>query len=126
MRKLIFALARWPLAATLVRWMFAHMSMMIPVERLYEDELVMAFHHPQPSYAVHVLLVPKRAIAGLAALGDADGDVLLAVYAAVQRLVGELGLAERGYRLVCNGGQFQDVGQLHFHLVGGGEDAREA
>ena len=32
-------------------------------------------------------------------------------------LVQDLELAERGYRLIVNGGAYQDVKQLHFHLI---------
>jgi diadenosine tetraphosphate (Ap4A) HIT family hydrolase len=28
-------------------------------------------------------------------------------------------LKEAGYRLIVNGGKYQDVAQLHFHLVSG-------
>lgn len=34
-------------------------------------------------------------------------------------LVRELGLEEKGYRLVIYGGPNQDIPQLHFHLVSG-------
>jgi diadenosine tetraphosphate (Ap4A) HIT family hydrolase len=31
--------------------------------------------------------------------------------------VSELELERAGYRLVVNGGKYQDVAQLHFHLI---------
>ena len=44
----------------LVGWMFTDMSFAIPVKRLRETEMLLAFYHPKPSYPLHVLLVPKQ------------------------------------------------------------------
>jgi diadenosine tetraphosphate (Ap4A) HIT family hydrolase len=48
-----------------------------------------------------------------------DADFLLDLVQAVQSLVKELNLEPGGYRLITNGGAFQDVPHLHFHLVSG-------
>lgn len=53
------------LFAPLIGWIFAHMSFAIPVQRLRETKTLMAFYHPKPAYAFHVLLVPKKAVASL-------------------------------------------------------------
>jgi histidine triad (HIT) family protein len=123
---MLFALARGRAVGVVVRWGFAHMSGCLPVSRLYESDSVVAFYHPRPAYAVHVLIVPKRGIAGLGAVGAKDQPLLGEVVAAAQRVVRMLGLEEQGYRLVVNGGAYQDVGQLHFHLIseGGGTGER--
>jgi diadenosine tetraphosphate (Ap4A) HIT family hydrolase len=39
------------------------------------------------------------------------------LFATVQFLVRELGLEQPGYRLVANGGAYQDIPILHFHLI---------
>jgi diadenosine tetraphosphate (Ap4A) HIT family hydrolase len=51
------------------------------------------------------------------ALQTADADFLLDLVQTVQSLVKELNLESRGYRLITNGGAYQDVPHLHFHLV---------
>ena len=96
------------------------MSFAVPVKRLRETETLLAFHHPQPSYPVHVLIVPKKAIASLDELTSADDPFLAEVFRVSQELVKELDLAQSGYRLIVNGGEYQDVPQLHFHLISGG------
>lgn len=101
--------------APLIGWMFAHMSFAIPVKRLRETETMMAFHHPKPSYPFHVLLVPKRAVKTLMDLNSNDAAFLTELYPTVQSLVEEFNLAS--FRLIVNGGEYQDVPQLHFHLV---------
>ena len=117
MAKMLFAVARSSFAGLLVRWTFAYMSFLIPVERLRETPYVMAFYHPKPSYAVHILIVPKKSIRRMIDLTEADGDLLVDLFQVVRSLVKELALEARGYRLITNGGHHQDVPQLHFHLI---------
>jgi histidine triad (HIT) family protein len=116
---LIFHLARSAAFGTFVGWIFAHMSFAIPVKRLLETDTLIAFYHPQPAYAIHILLVPKIAIKDLAALGEQHKEFLNDLFPSVQRIVRELGLEQAGYRLIANGGSYQDIPQLHFHLVSG-------
>ena len=94
------------------------MSFALPVDRLRETSSLLAFYHPHPSYPVHILLVPKKPLATLGELDPvADGAFLKDLYACVQELVEEFRLAEGGYRLIVNGGKYQDFPYLHFHLV---------
>jgi histidine triad (HIT) family protein len=111
MRKLLW------LVAPLIGWIFAHMSFAIPVKRLRETETLMAFHHPKPSHPFHVLLVSKKAVASLKELDPTDTTFLTDLYSTVQNLVNEFQLAEGAYRLIVNGGEYQDFPQLHFHLI---------
>ncbi len=105
-------------AWNVARFFLAHMSFAIPVHRLCETDTLLAFHHPKPSYPLHILLVPKRAIPTLADLDPAaDAPFLSDLFAAVQSLVTEFDLQSGGYRLIVNGGEYQDFPLLHFHLV---------
>jgi histidine triad (HIT) family protein len=91
------------------------MSFLIPVARLRETSSLIAFHHPSPSYKFHVLIVPKREVASLAQLDPDDTTFLTDLYSTVQSLVDEFHL--RAYRLIVNGGEYQDFPHLHFHLI---------
>lgn len=104
----------WWLAPS-IGWIFAHMSFAIPVQRLRETKTLVAFRHPKPSYSFHVLLVPKKAVASLKEFDSNDSDFLSDLYATVQILVEEFHLS--AYRLILNGGEYQDFPQLHFHLI---------
>jgi len=95
------------------------MSFLLPVDRLRETETLLAFHHPRPSYPVHILLVPRRAVATLAELTSDDSDFLTDLVQTVNSVVQELDQQQNGYRLITNGGAYQDVPQLHFHLISG-------
>lgn len=101
--------------APFIGWVFEHMSFAIPVKRLRETDTLMAFYHPKPAYPFHVLLMPKKAVAHLTDLNPADTVFLTDLFSTVQSLVEEFHLP--AYRLIVNGGEFQDFPQLHFHLV---------
>ena len=98
------------------------MSFAIPVKRLRETETLMAFYHPNPSYRFHILLVPKKAVVSLKELDPADAIFLIDLYSTVQNIVNEFQLP--AYRLILNGGEYQDFPQLHFHLVSDVETQR--
>ena len=91
------------------------MSFAIPVKRLRETETLLAFYHPKPAYQFHVLLIPKKSVASLKEFDSKDSAFLIDLYSTVQSLVDEFGLS--AYRLIVNGGAYQDFPQLHFHLV---------
>jgi len=95
--------------------MFEHMSFAIPVKRLRETETLLAFYHPKPAYKFHVLLVPKKSVASLKEFDSKDSAFLIDIYSTVQSLVDEFQL--NAYRLIVNGGEYQDFPQLHFHLI---------
>jgi len=117
--RFLWSFARSNPGQRMVGWVFQNMSAVLPVKRLYETPTLLAFYHPKPVYPVHILLVPKKAIESPLHLGETDQDFLVDVFEAVRVLVGELALAEKGYRLVLNGGAYQDMAQLHFHLISG-------
>ena len=98
-----------------INWIFAYMSFLIPLPRLRETDTLMAFHHPKPAYPFHVILTPKRNIPTLKDLHPDDATFLRDLYAAVQSLVDEFDL--KAYRLIVNGGEYQDFPHLHFHLI---------
>jgi len=99
----------------LTRWIFARMNFLLPVERIHETETLIAFRHPKPAYPFHVLIVPKKVIQTLAELDPNDSAFLADVFSTVQSLVNKFHLS--AYRLIVNGGKYQDFPQLHFHLI---------
>jgi histidine triad (HIT) family protein len=102
---------------SLIAWILVHMSFLIPVIRLRETPTLLAFYHPQPSYPMHILIVPKRAISNLLDITPSDQPFLVDLFACVRALVLELHLDQQGYRLIVNGGDYQEIPQLHFHLI---------
>jgi histidine triad (HIT) family protein len=109
-----YTLLRRPFFYRIFIWMLNHLPFAIPVERLRETNSLMAFFHPRPDYPIHVIFVPKKAIRSLADLDPAD-PFLADLVSAVQSLVVEYHLP--AYRLIVNGGEYQEFPHLHFHLI---------
>ena len=95
----------------------------IPSDIVYEDDDVLAFNDIDPKAPVHVLVIPKKHIASLNELTEADGALLLKIMLVIQKSAQDKHIAESGYRVVNNCGEQggQTVGHLHFHLLGGRE-----
>ena len=92
----------------------------IPAKVVYEDDLCLAFHDVNPQAPVHVLVIPKQEITGLAALTDEHAPLIGHLLVIAGKLAAQLNLAN-GYRVVANQGLDggQTVDHLHFHLLGG-------
>lgn len=90
----------------------------IPAEFVYEDDHVFAIRDISPQAPVHVIIITKSEIAGLASLPD-QGDHQAILNAA--KKIGEQEGLGNGYRLVINQGEDggQSVNHLHAHLLGG-------
>jgi histidine triad (HIT) family protein len=116
--KRLYAFLRTRFGKFIFYWMLRYMTFALPVERLRETATLIAFHHPKPDYPLHVILIPRAPIATLAELNPVnDSAFLTELFSTVQSLVKEFHLAEGGYRLIVNGGKFQEFPHLHFHLI---------
>jgi histidine triad (HIT) family protein len=91
----------------------------IPADIVYEDDRCLAFKDVNPQAPVHVLVIPKKEIASVEAIGDADADLLGHLWIVIRNVARQLGVAG-GYRVVVNCGPAagQSVDHLHFHLLG--------
>lgn len=92
----------------------------IPAKKAYESETLIVIHDIAPAAPVHLLLIPKKPIENLQAMGPEDFGLLAEVVQVAQSLAKTHGI-EQGYRLITNSGAAagQTVFHLHFHLLGG-------
>ena len=95
----------------------------IPAEIVYEDDLVLAFNDINPKAPTHVLIIPKKPIPRIAEAEPEDHQVLGHLLLKAREVAGELGLHEKGFRLVVNNGHDagETVPHLHLHILGGRE-----
>ncbi len=93
----------------------------IPAKIIHDDPLCLAFHDVNPQAPVHVLVIPKKEIASMAELTEADAALVGHMFLTIGRLARSLGVDEAGYRVVVNHGRDagQSVDHLHFHLLAG-------
>lgn len=92
----------------------------IPSRRLWEDESCIAIEDLNPQARTHLLIIPRKHLASLAAASDQDEALLGHLLATVAKVAREHNL-ESGYRTVINIGEDggQTVAHLHVHLLGG-------
>ena len=92
----------------------------IPAKLIHEDEYCVAFHDIAPQAPVHVLIVPRKAVARIAEAGAEDQALLGHLLLVAQKVAKQLTLA-KGFRLVVNNGPDggESVPHLHVHLLGG-------
>jgi len=92
----------------------------IPVKKLAEDAVAMAFPDLNPQAPTHALIIPKKHLASLAEVGPEDWPLVGALHAMAVKVAGSQGLGN-GYRVVTNTGadSGQTVFHLHLHLLGG-------
>jgi histidine triad (HIT) family protein len=95
------------------------MSTILPIHRLRETKNLIAFHNPEPTYPLHFLIIPKQPITRFMDISPSDQGLIMELVQMIQCLVEELDLDEEGYRLIVNGGKYQSLPRLHFHLVSG-------
>lgn len=92
----------------------------IPADIVYEDNLAIAFRDVNPQAPVHILVIPKEAIAHLSDAESKDHALMGHLLLTVKRVAEQEGLA-KGYRVVINNGDDggQTVHHLHLHILGG-------
>jgi histidine triad (HIT) family protein len=93
----------------------------VPADIVYESESAIAFRDINPQAPTHVLVIPRKHIATINDLDEADRSLVGDLYLAAQQIAAEEGVAESGYRAVmnCNEGAGQSVFHIHLHVLGG-------
>lgn len=86
----------------------------LPSTKEFEDENVLVFKNIYPLAETHLLVVPKKHIATFMDLKDEMNDL---VHIA-QKVIKDKNLGS-GYKIVVNGGKYQQVPHFHLHLLAG-------
>ena len=90
----------------------------IPVTKIYEDEVVLAFLDIGPISDGHTLVIPKQ---HFEKLHDCPAELLGRVSSRLGKIAGAVATAmgSDGYNLLCNNGRAagQLVEHLHFHII---------
>lgn len=89
-----------------------------PSDKVYEDDLTVAFWDINPVRPVHILIVPKEHIPTLNDIVE-DNHILAHVGQVARKIAEDFGVDQSGYRLFINvnrgGGQV--IFHLHAHLI---------
>jgi diadenosine tetraphosphate (Ap4A) HIT family hydrolase len=121
--RIFFHLARSPLSAFFIGHIFAHLSFLLPDIKANQQPQVLVLRHPLPSSDIHLLAVPKlkvRSFLDLDLTAHSDRQLTLSLLRSLAEVAAWLKL--NPYTLILNGGKYQDVPQLHVHLIDGNID----
>jgi len=93
----------------------------IPSNKVYEDDEMLAFYDINPAAPIHILIIPKKHITSLAHLKKEDEALIGRIYTKINEIANEKGFKEKGYRVIVNCGEDggQEVMHLHFHILAG-------
>jgi len=119
-KQLLFKLARSRYSTYFIGFAFEYLAPLLPVAKLYQDRYGLIFFHPVPFWETHLLAVPKKCIPSFSALNLQrleDQTLILALFWAIQQVAAQQRFNR--YTVLVNGGAYQDVPQLHFHLAAG-------
>ena len=91
----------------------------IPARIEHEDDRYIAIHDIQPAAPVHLLVIPKKAIATLNDLTPGDAELVGGMFLLARELMHKQG--RKDYRTVfnCGAGAQQSVFHLHLHVLAG-------
>jgi len=89
------------------------------VERVRETANVLAYHHTQPYWPVHIVVIPKRHISSLLTIEEADAALLLELIAVIREVAAEVTASQGACRVLTNLGAYQDSKHLHWHVSAG-------
>jgi diadenosine tetraphosphate (Ap4A) HIT family hydrolase len=95
----------------------------IPADKIFENDVCIAFHDISPVAPVHVLVVPKADFISFNDFAEnAKPEFVAKFFKSVREVANKLGLAENGYRVLFNHGRdaSQTVFHFHVHILGGG------
>ena len=96
-------------------------SGVIPCDKVYENEYVLAFRDIDPKAPTHILIIPKKHITTLNEINENDQDLLGELLLTAKKIAKDEGIDTSGYRTVfnCNSDGGQTVFLIHMHLLGG-------
>lgn len=92
----------------------------LEVKKVWEDARVLAFHHPRPQAAIHVVVIPRQHVPSLLDPMARDGALLTSMVMAIQEVAKELGLDGRGFYVRANAGAPGVTPHMHWHILGPG------
>lgn len=92
----------------------------LPADKVYEDDLYLAFRDIKPAAPVHLVVIPKRHVPRLGECGEDDARLVSGLVFAAKKAAEKEGLDS--FRLIINDGAEagQTVFHLHAHVLGGG------
>jgi histidine triad (HIT) family protein len=88
----------------------------ITIQKVWEDERVLAFQSPQPESEIHVIVIPKKHVPSLLDPMALDGALLSSMVLAIQNVARQLGLDRTGFYVRANAAAPGVTPHTHWHV----------
>ena len=93
----------------------------LPAEKVYEDDDFLVIKDIKPVAPIHLLIITKKHYDSLYNFKEEDASLLGRALLVAEKVAQQVGIHDKGYRLVINegvhGGKL--VPHFHIHLLGG-------
>jgi len=93
----------------------------IPVDVIWQDDDFLVIKDIHPQAPVHLLIIPKKHFEALHDFTEEDAPLLGKALLVAEQVAKQVGVHEKGYRLIINEGEHGGklVPHIHIHLLGG-------
>jgi histidine triad (HIT) family protein len=93
----------------------------IPSNKVYEDDLVLAFNDINPVAPVHILVIPKKHYDSIIDISDSEMGIISHMHSVINKIAKENGFKDSGFRIINNCGDDggQEVKHIHYHILAG-------
>ncbi|HKZ85569.1 MAG TPA: HIT domain-containing protein [Anaerolineae bacterium] len=88
----------------------------VPIQVVIETENVLAYHHTNPQWPVHIVVIPKYHVESLLSLSCENTELLSEMMFVLQKVIGKVLEEHEGCRLTTNFGNCQTTKHLHWHV----------
>ena len=91
----------------------------VEVTKIFESDNILAFHHTNPFWEVHIVIIPKMHIDSFTTIPKNQLSVLAELIQTASHLCAEIEASHGGCRLSTNCGNYQSNKHLHFYIHAG-------
>ena len=91
----------------------------VAVSVVFETDQVLAFHHTQPFFEHHIVIIPKQHIESLSSAHAVESSLAFDFLKAMQYVCSKLEQENGGCRVSSNVGTYQSTRHLHFYVHSG-------
>ncbi|OMF94902.1 HIT domain-containing protein [Paenibacillus sp. FSL R7-0337] len=89
------------------------------INKVFETDNILAYHHTKPFYPVHIVAIPKQHISSLLTIQVEEHELLLELIGVIQEVAAQVTEEYGACRVITNLGNYQDSKHLHWHICYG-------
>ena len=85
----------------------------------YESDNVLAYHHTNPYWPVHVVVISKKHIPSFTERNQEDDVIIIEMMEVIRIIAVKIEKETGAARILTNLGEYQESKHLHFHVSSG-------